>query len=360
MSQSNSDTLQVIMLGPGLDVKGGISRSERLFMEYAPAEVEISHISTKEDGSALFKTQVFLRALVKLTTRLMREKIHLVHIHGSHRGSAFRQAMLTILVFLFRKPIILQTHASEFHIFYDGLSSWLQKTLAWAFGKCDRFIVLSKSWQEFYTNKLDLDPAQVTLLYNPVEVPPQISPPNTSNTIKFLFLGRIGERKGAFDLIKAYSLLPEGEKNNSELIMAGDGDVEEARNLVESLNVSEQITFPGWIDTEERDRLLDQGGVFVLPSYNEGLPLSMLEAMAWGLPVIVTPVGGISEIVHDGENGLVVEPSNIEQLSGAMKSLIVNEDLRTSLGDQGRKSVEPLDIKNYWLSFLNIYRSALQ
>jgi len=75
----------------------------------------------------------------------------------------------------------------------------------------------------------------------------------------------------------------------------------------------------------------------------------MLEAMAWGLPVIVTPVGGISEIVQDGENGLIVEPSNIEQLSDAMKSLIANEELRISLGDRGRKSVEPLDITNYWL-----------
>ena len=125
--------------------------------------------------------------------------------------------------------------------------------------------------------------------------------------------------------------------------MAGDREVEEARNLVESLNVSKQITFSGWIDTEARDQLLDQGSVFVLPSYNEVLPLSILEAMAWGLPVIVTPVGGISEIVNNGENRLVVEPSNTEQLSSAMKSLIVNEDLRTSLGDQGRKSLEPLD-----------------
>ena len=142
--------------------------------------------------------------------------------------------------------------------------------------------------------------------------------------------------------------------------MAGDGEVEEARNLVESLNISDQTIFPGWIDTKERDRLLEEGNIFVLPSYNEGLPLSMMEAMAWGLPVIVTPVGGISEIVQDGENGLIVEPSNIEQLSTAMKSLIANEDLRVSLGDQGRKSVLPLDINNYWLSFLNIYRSALQ
>jgi len=358
MSQHNP--LKIIMLGPGLNVKGGISRNEQLFIEYAPAEVEISHISTKEDGSILLKVRVFLSALVKLVWSLISEQIHLVHIHGSHRGSAFRQAMLTLLVVMFRKPIILQTHASEFHIFYANLASWLQKLLAWVFCKCDRFIVLSKSWQEFYTTKLGLAPEQVTLLYNPVEVPSQISPPSTSNPVKFLFLGRIGERKGAFDLIKAFSRLSEAEKNNSELIMAGDGEVEEARNLVESLNISDQTIFPGWIDTKERDRLLEEGNIFVLPSYNEGLPLSMLEAMAWGLPVIVTPVGGISEIVQDGENGLIVEPSNIEQLSDAMKSLIANEELRISLGDRGRKSVEPLDITNYWLSFLNIYRSALQ
>ncbi len=358
MSQLNP--LKIIMLGPGLNVKGGISRNEKLFIEYAPREVDISHISTKEDGSILLKIRVFLTALVKLVWILTWKKIHLVHIHGSHRGSAFRQAMLTLLVLVFRKPIILQTHASEFHVFYANLASWLQKLLAWIFGKSDRFIVLSKSWQEFYTTKLELDPSQVILLYNPVEVPAEITPPRTSIPVKFLFLGRIGERKGAFDLIKAFARLPESEKNNSKLIMAGDGEVEAARDLVQSLNISDKITFPGWIDTEERDRLLNQGNIFVLPSYNEGLPLSMLEAMAWGLPVIVTPVGGISEIVNDGENGLLVEPSNIEQLSNAMKSLIANEDLRVSLGEQGRKSVVPLDIKNYWLSFLKIYHSALQ
>lgn len=358
MSQNNP--LNIIMLGPGLEVKGGISRNEKLFIDYAPPEVKISHISTKEDGSIFLKIRVFLSALVKLVWKLIWSKIDLVHIHGSHRGSAFRQAILTLLVLIFRKPIILQTHASEFHIFYANLASIWQKLLAWAFSQCDRFIVLSQSWQEFYTNKLGLAPEQVTLLYNPVEVPSQVSPPTNTNPLKFLFLGRIGERKGTFDLIKAFARLSEGEKTKSQLIMAGDGEVEVARDLVESLDIAEQTSFPGWIDTEERDRLLDQGNVFVLPSYNEGLPLSMLEAMAWGLPVIVTPVGGIAEIINDGENGLLVEPSNVEQLSNAMKSLITNEDLRVSLGVKARKSVAPLDIKNYWLSFLNIYRSALQ
>ena len=86
----------------------------------------------------------------------------------------------------------------------------------------------------------------------------------------------------------------------------------------------------------------------------------MLEAMAWGLPAIVTPVGGIAEVVTHGENGLLVEPGNIQQLSDAMKSLITSEELRLSLGAKARTSMVPLDINNYWLSFLNVYYTALK
>lgn len=359
MTQLNP--LKIIMLGPGLNVKGGISQHEKLFLESAPSKVQISHISTKEDGSSLLKVRVFLQAVVKLVGMLIRKDIDLIHIHGSHRGSAFRQAMLTLLVLMFRKPIVLQTHASEFHVFYNNLAPWLQKLLAWAFRKCDRFVVLSKSWQEFYTTKLGLKPEQVALLYNPVRVPTEVPPQNAAVfPLKLIFLGRIGQRKGAFDLIEAFSLLPESEKNNSILIMAGDGEVVAAGDLMQRLEVSNRMIFPGWIETEERDRLLAQADIFVLPSYNEGLPLSMLEAMAWQVPIIVTPVGGISELVTHGENGLLVEPGNIEKLSDAMKSLIINADLRLALATEGRKTIAPLDIDNYWLSFLNIYQAALK
>lgn len=160
-------------------------------------------------------------------------------------------------------------------------------------------------------------------------------------------------------MIKAFSLLPTEHKNQSSMIMAGDGDIEQAQNLVTTLNLENYIKLPGWIGPDERDILLTEADVFVLPSYNEGLPLAMLEAMAWELPVIVTPVGGIPEIVTQSDNGLIVDPGNVEQLSDAVKSLIENEALRLSLGSKARTSVFGLDIKNHWVSFLNLYRSVL-
>jgi len=128
MNKPNS--INVVMLGPGLAVKGGVSRNENLFLQHAPPEVQIKHISTKEDGTNFLKTRVFLKSLVTLVWVLFTEKVDLVDIRGSHRGSAFRQAILTLLVKIFRKPTVLQTHASEFHIFYANLAPWLQKFIA--------------------------------------------------------------------------------------------------------------------------------------------------------------------------------------------------------------------------------------
>jgi glycosyltransferase involved in cell wall biosynthesis len=105
--------------------------------------------------------------------------------------------------------------------------------------------------------------------------------------------------------------------------------------------------------------MLAKADVFVLPSYNEGLPMALLEAMSWGLPVITTPVGGIPEVVSNTQNGLLVTPGDIQQLSEAMQSLIKEEKLRLSLGSAARISVAPLDVKDYFGSLKSIYHSVL-
>jgi glycosyltransferase involved in cell wall biosynthesis len=351
--------MKILLLGPCLSQQGGVANYEKLYLQYAPEQVEISHITTHKEVSKIAKITIFLTAICKLIGILLTQSVDLIQIEISQRGSAFRQAIMTFIAWIFRKPIIIHAHGSQFHEFYTGLPQWIQKLLTWVFGKCQRFIVLSKSWQEFYTNTFGLKPEQVVVLYNPVIIPAEVPKRSDSQKVKFLFLGRIGERKGAFDLIKAFSLLPDEHKKKSTLIMAGDGDLEAARNLVKTLNLEDYIQLPGWIDADQRDILLAQANVFILPSYNEGLPLAMLEAMAWELPVIVTPVGGISEIVTDAENGVIIKPGDIEQLSHGMSSLIKNEKLRLDLGTKARNSIIPLDIKKHWHHCLDLYHLVL-
>lgn len=358
MSQNNP--LQILMLGPILTQQGGIANNQRLFLEYAPPDVQIYHIATHDEGSIAHRIIVFGKAVVKLIWMLLQKDVDLVHIRMSQGGSAFRQAITTFLVWMFGKPIILHAHGGEFHLFYSNLPQWVQQILSWVFCKCRRLIVLSETWKNFYTKDLGLKSEQVVVLYNPVKLPSQVPNRSGYQKVNILFLGRIGPRKGAFDLIKAFAALPTDAKNRTSLIVAGDGEVEQARSLIKSLNLTEHISVPGWVGQEERNALLAKVDVFVLPSYNEGLSLAMLEAMGWGLPIIVTPVGGVSEVVTQGESGLLVNPGDIEQLSEAMKSLIENESLRLSLGAKARTRVAPFDINNYWVSFLDVYRSVLE
>jgi glycosyltransferase involved in cell wall biosynthesis len=219
--------------------------------------------------------------------------------------------------------------------------------------------VLSESWKNFYTNNLGLKTEQVVVLPNPVKLPSQVPHRIHRDKVSFVFLGRIGQRKGTFDLIRAFSLLPAEQKTKSELVVAGDGDVEQARRLVESLNLVEYITVLDWIDSAQRDALLAKADVFVLPSYNEGLPMALIEAMSWGLPVVTTPVGGIPELVTHTTNGLLVNPGNIQQLSEAMQSLLKDENMRLSLGRTARLSVIHLDVEKYLNSLLCIYCAML-
>lgn len=359
-SSQGSKQIKAVMLGPTLLQQGGVAAVENLILRYPPTNVEIQHISTHEEGSLARRVMVFVWGLMRFFWQLSSFKIDLVHIHFAERGSAFRKAIALPLALLFRQPVILHAHGSEFHAFYTKLPEWLKQVMAGIFRQCTYLIVLSESWKEFYTTNLGLKSEQVVVLTNPVEMPATIPQRAGKESVNFVFLGRIGQRKGAFDLIRAFSMLPSEQQSKSTLILAGDGEVESARQLIESLNLGERITVLDWINTQQRNELLAKADVFVLPSYNEGLPMALLEAMSWGLSVITTPVGGIPEVVTQSVTGLLVNPGNIQELSDALKLLIEDQNLRLSLGTNARARVAPFDVKNYSLSLGDIYRKALE
>lgn len=352
--------LKIAMIGASLEQNGGIATVEKIILKYAPSDIEIQHISTHDEGSITHRLMVFGKALGKLLYRLLSRKTDIVHIHLSDGGSLLRKSMIALIAFWFHKPVLMHAHGAEFHSTYSQLPQWTKQCLSDIFRRCNGFIVLSNTWKDFYVLNLGLNPQQVFVLPNPTELPLQTPQRLNVRKVTLLFCGRIGQRKGAFDLIKAFAKLPERQQNCSELILAGDGEVEQGQKLVESLNLEKHINFLGWLNSEQRDKLLARADVFVLPSYNEALPMAILEAMGWGLPIISTPVGGIPELVIPNKNGLLVSPGDVQQLSEAMQTLIENETLRLFLGNAARASVTPFDVRNYSCQLAEIYRQALQ
>ncbi|RCJ20087.1 glycosyl transferase family 1 [Nostoc sp. ATCC 43529] len=351
--------MQILMLGESLDRQGGIVSVEKLILQQAPADLQINHIPTLPNGSTLRKILVFVQALGRLCWQILQKKVDIVHIHVSERGSAFRQAITTMIAWMFQKTVIIHMHSADFHIFYAHLPPFIKTVLSWIFCKSNRFIVLSNNWRKYYIDNLGLKAEQVYILPNPVKFPQKVSQRPLTQKVNFLFLGRIGERKGAFDLIQAFAAIPAEQRQNTQLVMAGDGEGERARSLVDNLQLSDCITILNWVDEPQRDALLEKADVFILPSYNEGLPMALLEAMSWELPVITTPVGGIPELVISEENGLLVQPGQVEELLLAMQLLIKDYELRQRLGRNARKSVQSFDINQYMTYLSKIYHSAL-
>jgi glycosyltransferase involved in cell wall biosynthesis len=215
-------------------------------------------------------------------------------------------------------------------------------------------VVLSNQWRDFYARTCNVPTARIVVLGNPVVMPAATIDRRSREVVQFLFLGRIGARKGAFDALRAFAALPDESRKRARLVVAGDGDVAALRE--ESKPLADRVEVHDWLDRAQRDALLEASDVFVLPSYAEGVPMAMLEAMAYGLPVVTTAVGGIPDIVTNDCEGLVVSPGEIDQLRHALQTLIENESLRLDLGRSSRSRASQSDIGRYTDELTRIYR----
>jgi glycosyltransferase involved in cell wall biosynthesis len=347
--------IRVAMIGASLEQNGGIATVEKLIFKYAFSNIQVQHITSHDEGSATHRIVVFGKALLKFFWKLLLRRVDVAHIHLSDGGSVLRKTILSLLAYGFHKPVLIHAHGAEFDLKNSKFPKWLQEGTNLIFRQCKGFIVLSETWKEYYVSNMRLDEKQVFVLPNPVELATQVPARTSNTTIKIVFFGRIGQRKGAFDLVNAFASLAVDRRKNVQLFLAGDGEIQHGLELVDRLGLKDSVTFLGWVDSEQRDQLLAAAHIFALPSYNEGLPMALLEAMGWGLPVIATPVGGIPELITSGVNGLLVNPGDIQQLSAVIQSLIQDEILRSSLGRAARESVMPFNIEGYCHSLDKIY-----
>jgi glycosyltransferase involved in cell wall biosynthesis len=345
--------IRVLQFGPGLGVRGGISSVEQLICDYLPPYVSIRHVPTMEQASFISRAVTYASALQVLQRALVSPEPAIFHIHFASRGSTLRKLILAAMVAHARRPLVLHAHGGRFDEFHARLPAMLRRRVNGILQRASMFIALSEHWRRFYIDCCELSPSQVTVLQNPVRWSPEYPNRAGRTQVQFVALGRIAERKGSFDLLKAFAALPEGLRARARLVMAGDGDLDGARRLAAPMG--DRVRVLSWIEPAERDRLLAASDVFVLPSHAEGLPMSLLEAMAQGLPSIVTPVGGIPEVFTHGAEGLLVGPGRVTEISAAMVRLMNDEGERLAAGRRAHLRARALDVHAYARRLADVY-----
>jgi len=328
------------MVGTHRTTMGGIATVVRGYRDAGLFErYDCAYVVTHVDGSALRKGAVALGAWLRFLVLLVTRPQPLVHIHLSSRASFWRKSVICLLSILARRPYILHMHGSEFMKFYDvesGATS--RRFVRYLFKRAALSLALSEQWRD---NILHICPhAAVEVLPNAVAVPPvQETPAGADAPLGILFLGRLGRRKGTYDLVDAFARAVK-QLPSARLICAGDGEVDAVQAHAAALGIADVVSCPGWLDVAGTAAQLDRAAVFALPSHAEGVPMALLEAMAKGLAVVTTPVGGIPQVISDGENGLLVEPGDVEALGGALTRLLSDAGLRRRLGESARRTVE--------------------
>jgi glycosyltransferase involved in cell wall biosynthesis len=329
---------RIVMLGTRYDTMGGISavvnvyRAAGLFERFS-----IQYLTTHCDGSAASKIRILLRALATFFSLLIMGRIGLMHVHMSSRASFWRKCLFVLPAFALRVPTIIHLHGSEFAVFYEKECNSLSKRFVrFVFNSASRIVVLSSAWQEWVSG-MCTNP-KVEAVYNPVLVPEQPSPWSARSNGEVLFLGRLGKRKGSYDLVDAAAQL-HASNDQFRLLMGGDGDVKEISARATSLGMGDNVKLLGWVRGLDKEQYLSSARIYVLPSYHEGLPMSVLEAMAAGLPVISTPIGGIPEAVSDGVEGFLVPPGDIEMLADRLERLLNDDELAKRMGAAARDKV---------------------
>jgi glycosyltransferase involved in cell wall biosynthesis len=273
-----------------------------------------------------------LHACGRLAGLLARYRRAVVHIHASAGLGFWRDSAFMSVALAARCPVILQLHGGGFDRFYDE-SGAAQVVVRYFLERAACIIVPSQRMAGWLHS---VNPAiRATFVPTPVVVGPleRAARPNL-----IVFLGRLRAEKGIYDLLDAVSQL-RGAVPDVRLACAGDGERAAVARYAERLGIADAVKLTGWAGPSAKRALLESAAVYALPSYVEGMPVELLEAMAAGVPVVASPVGGIPEVVVDGTSGLLAAPGDSATLQRHLRRLLLDRSLAERIGAAGRETV---------------------
>lgn len=317
---------------------GGMFKVTDYLVQYqarAGGDAELRPLDTRGGGHVALSLYYLPRALLTLLWRRVTGRLAGVHVNMGERASVARKGLLVVFARLLRVPVLIHLHGPQLHQDFQVLSGSTQALIRWVFSLADEVLVLGQYTGNFVLNDLRCDTQRVHVVLNGVPAARLPRRPEVpGHRLQMLFLGNLSDRKGVGDLLHALGLMRSNAADWS-LTFAGGGDVEHYLQATRRLGLGDQVSYFGWARQDQVSELLAGADVLVLPSYVEGLPLVILEALANGVAVVCTPVGEIPTTLTDGRDALFVPPGDPVRLAAALDRLVAEPALRLQLEAQG-------------------------
>lgn len=289
--------------------------------------------NTPENAGKLSKLWAHTSRYLVFIGLLIRLRPDIVHIHTCSGLTFYLDCIYAHLARLVGAKYILHVHGGRFVEFIQSQSG-IKKTFAMAsLTKAKNIVALSTQWKQRFEQNLNL--SKVKVIVNGVRSPTDFDPSKREKN-HILFLGAITKKKGIFDLVSALAHV----SAPFHLHIAGNycSDINE-KSLYEFIdsfpNMRNKVSVEGVVSGAQKHQLMQRCDIFCLPSYVEGLPMSVLEAMAYQQAAITSNVGGLPDLIQSGQNGVLVAPDDINGLAEALESLLADESLKLRVSKAG-------------------------
>jgi len=318
----------VLILGPHRGAVSGVSTHLNLLIGSTLGEnFDLVHFQVGSEGreeGALGKLLRLVTSPFALAAAILSRRASLVHLNTSLNPRAYWRDLAYLFVArALGTRVLYQVHGGRLPRDFFAGSAILTAFLRWTLGIPDLVVVLAQcelaAYREFIPRQ------QVVALPNGIDcrafgaVPTVRSSPG--GPLKLVYIGRVAREKGLYETLQGLSLVQEMDVD-ARLVIAGSG-AEEGRleRYAQALGIGSRVTFAGPVFGKDKVSLLAGADVMLLPSYGEGLPYALLEAMAAGVPVIATPVGAIPDVVSEGIHGFLVPPRDGKAIAEAIAIL---------------------------------------
>jgi len=279
-------------------------------------------------------------------------KPQVTHIHFCARTDFWKHSLCLFASKAMGVKVIFHLHGGIFDTFYNQSHPLKQAAIRFVLKRADILIALSQYWYDFLS-RLVHKSVNIRILPNPIDCATlcTFSGENSISNHSVVLLGSLGKRKGHYDVLKAAQLVLARNKDTDFYFAGRDEDYnarKQLEKLVKEKNLIDNIHFLGPVSGTEKLKLLGEASIIILPSYGENMPISVLEGMAAGKPVIATRVGAVPEVITDSKNGLLIEPGDWRALGEKINFIFDNPARAMSMGKQAQKTVQ----KNWDVSII--------
>lgn len=333
----NEQCIRVLMTGPHDSVKGGIRTVVNNYLKWEDWNgVELLYVPVFIEKNNIIKSLFFVINYLNIIKICFTEHLDIVHLHMAERGSFYRKAFILMFCRRMKIKTVIHHHGAEFLEFYDTSSlrkkTFIQKILKSA----DMNLMLSRFQERQML--LRFPEIKTAVLYNSVEGCCENIYHAEAKTI--LFLGRLCKRKGVYDFLEVLAECDQLLDERIEVRLCGDGEIGRVKQVVRKYGLEHRISSIGWHSKNQLREIYKDTMLYILPSYHEGLPMSLLETMSYGIPCIVSNVAAIPEIIKNEENGILVHAGNTDEIKTAILKLTADEKLRKKIGKNGLLTIK--------------------